>query len=131
LDSRAKRPFRLLVGNERILRPALQAGADGVVSGIAAALPELLVGLWRAATAGDHVLFDSLEQQLQSFMDWIGKLPPPVAIKEAAGFRRWFAPSHAVPMSEPNVKTLNEFRSWLIEWMPAMLVQSRPAAYKQ
>src|SRR6266851_5998161 len=39
------KPFTLLVGNDRIYTRARQAGAQGIVSGIACVVPELLVGL--------------------------------------------------------------------------------------
>ena len=50
---RAQRNFTLLVGNDAIFPQARQAGADGVVSGCACAIPELLVKLDAAITAGD------------------------------------------------------------------------------
>jgi dihydrodipicolinate synthase/N-acetylneuraminate lyase len=109
---------------------ALEAGADGAVSGIAAAIPELPVAMWQAARAGNLERLGELDRQLQSFMEWLAKLPPTVAIKQAIAFRTWFAPSYAVPLTEAGTETAQEFRSWLVQWMPPMLVQSRPAAYK-
>src|SRR5216684_3274807 len=43
-----EKPFILLVGSDRIYTRARQAGAHGVVSGVACAVPELLVALDRA-----------------------------------------------------------------------------------
>ena len=43
-----EKPFTLLVGNDRIYTRARQAGAHGIVSGVACVVPELLVALDRA-----------------------------------------------------------------------------------
>ena len=54
LALREKHPFQLMVGNDVIYRRARAAGADGIVSGVAAAVPELLVALDRAIVAKDE-----------------------------------------------------------------------------
>ena len=45
LTLRDQKPLSLLVGSDRIFKRARQAGADGIISGVACAVPELLVAL--------------------------------------------------------------------------------------
>ncbi len=54
--------FALLCGDEAISSRALAAGADGLLSGCACAVPELLVALAGAVKAGDTVSADQLER---------------------------------------------------------------------
>ena len=67
---RAQRNFTLLVGNDAIYPQAFQAGADGVVSGCACAIPELLVKLHGAMTSGDQARTAMLTGLLNEFIAW-------------------------------------------------------------
>jgi 4-hydroxy-tetrahydrodipicolinate synthase len=94
LALKRERDFVLFAGNDRIVARAITAGANGVLSGCACAIPELLVGLARAAAAGDHVRSESLNARLTEFVDWIEKFPTPVGIKRAVAIiRRYRSPA--------------------------------------
>jgi 4-hydroxy-tetrahydrodipicolinate synthase len=119
--------FQLLAGNERIyLRQQLAGGVDGIVSGVSAALPELIVALTRAVLAKDAALAARLDAQLQHFLDRIEIFPVPIGIKQAAAVRGWLAANFAAPLSRENMARLAQFRDWLKEWIPAVLNDCKP-----
>jgi len=62
---RANSPFQLLMGNESIYLRGRLSGADGIVSGVAAAFPELLVAIDRAAQSSDFDRAQYLNPRLE------------------------------------------------------------------
>ncbi len=56
--------FQVLCGSDRLLCDALQAGAQGSVSGNANLFPEIVVGLWEAFARGDLASARERQQQL-------------------------------------------------------------------
>jgi 4-hydroxy-tetrahydrodipicolinate synthase len=123
--ARRGRPFALLAGQDRIFRRARQAGADGVVSGCACAVPELLVALDRAALTGRGEAAERLDARLQEFVGWTERFPPPIAIREATALRGSPVGVHAVPLGAAGQARLEEFRQWFGGWLPAILEESR------
>src|SRR4051794_3737074 len=65
---RAEQPFSVLIGNENVYLHERLSGADGAVSGIAAALPELMVALERAIAARDLDRAHYLNEKLKKFL---------------------------------------------------------------
>ncbi|HEX6546132.1 MAG TPA: dihydrodipicolinate synthase family protein, partial [Bryobacteraceae bacterium] len=119
--------FQLLAGNERIyLRQQVAGGVDGIVSGVSAALPELLVALTRAALAQDDALAARLDSHLQQFLDRIVAFPIPLGIKQAAAARGWLQGNFAMPLSPETTARLAQFREWLKEWIPVVLNDCKP-----
>jgi 4-hydroxy-tetrahydrodipicolinate synthase len=119
---RDHRDFRLLAGNERIyLRQQFAGGVDGLVSGVSAALPELVLAISRAVFAQDTALAERLDGQLQQFLDRIEEFPTPVGIKQTAAARGWLAGNCAMPLSQETTARLEQFRDWLKEWIPHVL----------
>jgi 4-hydroxy-tetrahydrodipicolinate synthase len=121
----AKRPFQLLVGNESLYLRARVAGADGVVSGVAAAMPELLVAMDGAIRNSKLDRAQRLDVRLQEFLDWLGKFPPTVGIKQTAAARGWKHEELAVPLDEATTEILREFRQWLRNWIPMVLSECK------
>ncbi len=117
---RESTPFTLLVGNDAIYTRARGAGADGVVSGVACAIPELLLGLDRAIQAGDAGGIQLLESSLQQFIAWLDRFPAPIGIKEATAARGLKVGPPAVPLSPETQRALDEFRDWFQSWLPAV-----------
>jgi 4-hydroxy-tetrahydrodipicolinate synthase len=117
----AKRPFRLLIGNESLYLWARIAGAHGIVSGVAAALPELLVAIDEAFRNSKLERAQQLNLRLQEFVGWLDKFPTTVGIKQTAAARGWKHDQFAVPLDEETAATLNSFRQWLRDWLPAVL----------
>ncbi len=121
LALREKQPFQLLVGNDIIYRRARPLGADGIVSGVAAAIPELLVALDQAILAKDEIKADALDQELHEFLGWLDKFPAPIGIKLAACARGWKLAHTAVPYDEHTLALKHEFETWFNQWFPQML----------
>lgn len=123
--ARANTPFELYTGSDRIYARAASAGASGIVSGVACAIPELLAGIDGAAQRGDHTKLGLLDRHLQEFLHRIEQLPAPVGIREAAALRGIKPGPHAAPLGEIALKNLFEFRSWFAGWLPVVLEECR------
>ena len=117
----ARHPFTLFVGNDAIFRRAREMGADGVVSGCASAVPEVLVKLDAAILSGDSARAAVLEQHLNDFIAWIDRFPTPVGIKVATAARGLKVGPLAVPLAPEKCKALEEFQRWFKDWLPAIL----------
>ena len=115
-----EKPFILLVGNDRIYTRARQAGAHGVVSGVACAVPELLVALERAIQKNQPADVERLDSRLQEFIAWHDRFPTPVAIKIATQERGLKVGPLAMPLAPSSRKSLEEFREWFKSWLPAV-----------
>ena len=113
--------FQLLIGNESIYLRGLSAGANGIVSGVAAAIPELVVAMDRAVKAHENERAHLLDQFLQAFLDWVRKFPSSVGIKQTAVVRGWRTDHFAVPLPTKDLELLHEFHGWLEQWLPNVL----------
>lgn len=127
-DLRARVPFTFLVGSESLYLRCRVAGADGIVSGIAAALPELLVAIDRAIRAHDGERANRLNARLQEFIGWVEKFPATVAIKQAAVARGWKLNHFPFSFDDDTQAGLAGFHHWLRDWLPAVLRESSEAA---
>jgi dihydrodipicolinate synthase/N-acetylneuraminate lyase len=119
--ARERFPFTLMAGQDVLYSRARLAGADGVISGIASAIPELHVALDRALVAGETERADGLDRRLQEFVAWIAEFPAPVAIREAAAMRGMRPGSPAAPLSPEATERLAQFAEWFKSWLPEML----------
>ena len=95
---------------------ARKAGADGVVSGVACAAPELLVALDRAITAGNAVEAARLDARLHEFLERIEPFLTPVAIKAALAGRGIKTGPPPVPLAAETQSALDDFREWFRTW---------------
>ncbi|MBI2680002.1 MAG: dihydrodipicolinate synthase family protein [Candidatus Solibacter usitatus] len=120
LALRGQKPFSLLVGSDRIFTRARQAGAGGIISGVACAVPELLVALDRAIRSGHTAQVDRLDAHLQEFLNWLEKFPTPVGVKMAAAERGLKIGPLATPLSPASSRLLDEFREWFRAWLPSV-----------
>lgn len=121
-----EKAFTLLVGNDRIYARTRQAGAHGVVSGVACAVPELLVALDRALQKNLADDVKRLDAKLQEFLGWHDRFPTPVAIKAAVEERGLKVGPLAVPLAPQSQKCLDEFREWFKSWLPGVQQEARP-----
>jgi dihydrodipicolinate synthase/N-acetylneuraminate lyase len=118
---RAERSFSLLIGNEKVYAQERAGSADGIVSGIAAALPELIAALESAITAKDFDRVHALNTNLEDFLRWLDQFPATVGIKQTAAFRGWIKGDMAFPLSGATQAALANFRNWLKVWLPQLL----------
>lgn len=132
---RSNLDFSLLVGNEALYLRGRLAGADGIVSGVAAAAPELLASMERAIRDSNIDLAERLDARLQEFVAFVNKFPATVAIKYAANARGWRVAQFATPFDERTNQELVEFQRWLDGWFPEVLSEctavTRGAASQQ
>src|SRR5207248_4923018 len=87
LNLKRERPFALFAGNDLIAAQAIRAGADGLITGSACAIPELAVKLFQSITAGKQSQADTLNAGLLEFAAWNERFPEPVGIKRAVEIR--------------------------------------------
>jgi len=127
LERKAQQPFTLLVGNDGLFLPARRAGADGVVSGISSALPELLLALEQVVKAQDTAGQEYLQNRLQEVISWLKKFPVPAGVKQMVAWRNVNAGPLATPLSPQLAQTAGEFEQWFREWLPVVLEECRHA----
>jgi 4-hydroxy-tetrahydrodipicolinate synthase len=119
-----QKPFTLLIGNDVIFTRGRCAGAHGVISGVACAAPELMLGLNRAIQSGDSAKTETLQNRLEEFLGWLNRFPIPVALK-AAGEVRGLAPGPlASPLPPESQRQLAEFREWFPAWLAAVQAEA-------
>jgi 4-hydroxy-tetrahydrodipicolinate synthase len=124
-EMRSQHQFRLLLGADTLYARARHGGADGAVSGIASAVPELLVALERCIASGDASKEAILQQRLEEFAARIDCFPTPFGIKAAGGARGLKTGSCAVPLSADRRKELDSFLGWFREWLPGVQQECR------
>jgi dihydrodipicolinate synthase/N-acetylneuraminate lyase len=113
-----------IVGNDRMYARARAVGADGIVSGVAAAVPELMVALDAALVAKDKAREDLLQNHLCQFLHYLEMFPATIAIKQAAVGRGWKQDHSAVPFDAATRAAIGEFRHWFDQWLPVVLADS-------
>jgi dihydrodipicolinate synthase/N-acetylneuraminate lyase len=114
----AERHLAVLVGNDAIYGWAAKAGAAGAVSGVASAVPELMVAVDRVARAGGDT--SELDALVQEFIDRVLRFPLPIAIREAAAIRGIRTGPHASPLGDDDTRALQDFRGWFRDWLPGV-----------
>jgi len=114
-------PLALFGGPELLVGRALHAGADGIISGCACAIPELVVALARAIAAGDKPLADALDARLIDFATRVGQFPWPVAVRRAVELRGQKSGPLAVPLSPESQQALDDFSAWFRAWNPTQV----------
>src|SRR5579884_955324 len=119
----ARNPFVWLAGNECLYVKARQAGAEGTISGVAGAVPELIVAIDRAVAAGAPEQTARLNGLLMEFLDWLNRFPATVAIKQTAVARGWKLNHSAFPFDTGTARDVEAFRRWLNEWLPRVLAE--------
>lgn len=116
-------PFTWFAGNECLYLEARSGGADGTVSGVAGAIPELMVAMDRAISSGAVDQATHLNDLLTEFLVWVNKFPATIAIKQAAVVRGRKLDHSAFRFDETTRNELKAFHGWLEEWLPRMLAE--------
>jgi len=119
--------FSLMVGNEVFYLRGRRGGADGIVSGVAAALPELLVAMERAIVASDLDRAQRLNARLEEFLVYVNKFPATAAIKQTANARGWQLGDLVLPLDDHTRHEFTAFQRWLDEWLPEVLAECTDA----
>src|ERR1019366_1033064 len=112
IEMKHERSFALFNGDDRTAAQSLGAGADGVISSAACALPELVTSLGRAISAGNPALRETLNARLLEFVAWADKFPVPVAVKRAVELRGQKSSPPLTPLAPETAQVLAEFSAW-------------------
>ncbi len=126
-EVRQKISFQLLVGNEAIYLDGRLAGADGIISGVAAAFPELMVALDHVIAAGDTEAAQRLNARLLEFLHYVNKFPATLAIRQAAAARGWKLRDLALPLDSVTATELVKFKDWFRGWSPKVAAECNAA----
>lgn len=118
--------LKLFMGDDRLYGTARTAGADGAVSGVACAVPELLARMDRAIRDGDTELTARLNSRLLEFIEHIGPFPAPVGVKESVRLRKIETGAFAAPLGDHGDRMLAEFGEWFKTWLPVVLKECKP-----
>jgi 4-hydroxy-tetrahydrodipicolinate synthase len=105
-----------IIGNDGVLAQALTEGiCDGVVSGVACVLPEVIHPLF--ANSPQSAAFQAAEAKLQEFIARIDILPTPWGLKAIAEARGIAAAAYQLPVSAQRAKQIHEVQLWFKEWI--------------
>ena len=108
-------PNARLIGNDSALAPALTEGVcDGVISGVACSLPELMSSLF--ATGGQGTSFEQKSALLNEFIDHLGALPTPWGLKVTSAARKFTSESYPFPLSAEREAETSSLRDWFHSW---------------
>jgi dihydrodipicolinate synthase/N-acetylneuraminate lyase len=123
VEYRREHDFRLLAGNEHVYLRGRLAGADGIVSGVAAAVPELVVAMDQALVAGNRERAEALDGRMGEFLAHVERFPSTLAIRQAGAVRGWNLRHSAVPLDEDTAADVIRFHGWFREWLPQVLAE--------
>jgi len=121
---RQRMPFRLLLGNDRLLA-SHRAKADGVISGCACGIPELITAIDRAATRGDGEALARRGALLDQFIQKIDPFPTPFGIQLTLAARGFTKAAPPLPLGPVARRQAGEFAEWFRGFETAMLDECR------
>jgi 4-hydroxy-tetrahydrodipicolinate synthase len=105
-----------IVGNDSALAPALREGVcDGVVSGVACVLPELILSLYNSAA------FEKQASLLTEFIQQLDPFPTPWGLKWVAQARGLLTVSFSQPVTAHRQQQADELMAWFVRWHPAAM----------
>ena len=116
-----------LAGDEAGVCEMRRAGARGLLSAMACAIPELMVALVDACRRGECERAGRLDALAREFDLRSREFAPLVAIKAAVGLRGISTGDLPVPVAPERAKRLDEFCEWFRGWLPAMTRMSANA----
>jgi len=111
-----------IVGNDSALAPALLEGVcDGVVSGVACVLPELILELYDLNLAQNPERYKALLNLLRAFIAKLDDFPTPWGLKWTAEARKVIEASFSQPVTVHRREQAAAMQQWLREQVPAIL----------
>jgi 4-hydroxy-tetrahydrodipicolinate synthase len=111
----ARLPYARLIGNDSALAPSrTEKVCDGVISGVACVLPELILSLYTATEGSEQ--FQQAEKLLNEFISRISVLPTPWGLKVASAVRGFSRETYPFPLSAQRQLEIAELRNWFKSW---------------
>lgn len=112
----AKLPAARIIGNDSALKSAMEEGVcDGVVSGVACALPELMTRIFSSIPGSAD--FTRYCQSLDEFIERLGPLPTPWGLKVVSDMRGFTQASYPFPLSPQRETEMQSLREWSSRWI--------------
>jgi len=106
-----------IVGDDSALTAALREGVcDGVVSGVAGVLPELITYLFEHSGEMDTPQYRGREQQLEDYIGWLSRFPVPWGLKWTAEWRGLAPACFPLPLSAQRRECAQAFQDWFHGW---------------
>ncbi len=111
-----------IVGNDSALAPSLTQGiCDGVVSGVACALPEVIQALYAVGGQSGSAEFEDASRLLDEFIAQLGAVPTPWGLKWMAEARGIVTATFSQPVTAARREQGKGMAAWLHEWLPGAL----------
>jgi 4-hydroxy-tetrahydrodipicolinate synthase len=106
-----------IVGDDSVLSAALRAKVlDGVISGVACAVPELTLALYKQGEQDESAAFARATQALDELIAQLGGFPTPWGIKWIAQARGILQTTFPLPNSPARMAQGREFERWFQAW---------------
>ena len=112
-----RKKFSLFIGNDVLFTRGRAAGAGGVVSGVACAVPELMTALDAAIVSGDAAKTARLEARLREFITRCDRFPAPAGVRLGVEARGLKTGPMSVPLTADDARLADEFRAWFPGWV--------------
>ena len=108
-----------IVGNDQAFAPALQKNlCDGVVSGVACVVPELIQTLYNQPVGSPE--FTHSSDQLDQFLQQLNQFPTPWGLKWVAEERGLLTASFSLPLSQQRRSDGAALKQWCRTWLPTL-----------
>lgn len=117
-EAKRRIPFSWFSGSDDVLLDALIHGADGAISGVASACPELVLGIYRTHEQGQMDEARQLQMYLNEFIIAIGEFPVPWGIRWAIEARGFSIGPPIWPVSARREAQAKAFQNWFASWWP-------------
>ncbi|MBI5084739.1 MAG: dihydrodipicolinate synthase family protein [Acidobacteria bacterium] len=115
-------PSVRILGNDAVLEEALSRGlCQGVISGVACVLPELITAMFASIAGQNGELLAVLGGRLDVFIQHLNLLPVPWGLKIAGECRGLAPATFAMPLSPRRQQQIKEFTEWFQAWWPEAL----------
>lgn len=117
IEARNGRPWSLLVGDDGLLLPALEAGWDGAISGIAGMCPELLAALYGSVRQRDWAAARRYQALLDELIAQVARFPTPWGVRIGLHVRGIDNGMLPLPLSSARREQIAGFQKWLSGWL--------------
>lgn len=106
-----------IVGNDNVLAQALREGVcDGVISGVACAVPELLIALFDRRHDPESASFKEAASALAEFIEHLNGFPVPWGLKWIQEVRGILPATFSQPLSKRRIAQGRDFQAWFLQW---------------
>ena len=125
--------FKVLVGAEEIMLPALLMGGRGCMTATAGIFPEFMTGIWKAYTSGNYNLAQNLQFAILPLIREMKSVNFPQGFKEAMSLRGIdmgkpmmnYPPETLAKITDLKERLRMEMTSLLDEYFPGIPLQHR------